>query len=65
MKEELVNIFIYVIKGAELFNMNLEEEYFKKMKLNEERFKEFKSDDLKTRKLVVSLNSIFHTASFN
>jgi len=42
MKEELVDIFIYIIKGAaELFNMNLEEEYLKKMKLNEDRFREF------------------------
>ncbi len=51
MKEELVDIFIYVIKGAaELFNMDLEEEYFRKMKLNEERFKEFKSNELKNKK---------------
>lgn len=51
LKEELVDIFIYVIKGAaELFNMNLEEEYFRKMKLNEERFKKFKANEFENKR---------------
>ena len=42
LKEELVDIFIYVLKGAaELFKMDLAEEYMKKMRKNVERFEEF------------------------
>ena len=42
LKEELVDIFVYVIKGAsQLLKMDLIEEYFKKMKKNEERFRDF------------------------
>ncbi len=43
LREELVDIFIYVIKGAsQLFRMNLGEEYFRKMEKNKERFRKYK-----------------------
>lgn len=41
MKEELVDVFIYIITLSENLNMNLEKDYFEKMKFNEERFKKF------------------------
>ena len=42
LKEELVDVFTYILKGAgELFKIDLEKEYLEKMKTNEERFKEF------------------------
>lgn len=42
LKEELVDIFIYTIKiASQLLNMDLEKEYFKKMKINEEKFKKY------------------------
>jgi NTP pyrophosphatase (non-canonical NTP hydrolase) len=43
LKEELVDIFIYTIKiASQLLNMDLEKEYFKKMRINEEKFKKYK-----------------------
>ncbi len=40
---ELVDVFIYIIKGsAEIFKKDLGEAYLKKMRENEERFKEFR-----------------------
>jgi len=42
LKEELIDVFIYVIKGAsQLFKIDLEKEYFRKMKVNEERFRDY------------------------
>jgi len=40
--EELVDVFIYVLKGSvELFNKDLGIEYLRKMRENEKRFREF------------------------
>lgn len=42
MKEEIVDVFIYILKVAgQTLDMDLEKEYFKKMKINDGRFKEF------------------------
>jgi len=42
--EELVDIFICVLKASEeLFKRDLGKEYLEKMKKNEERFKEFEN----------------------
>ena len=43
LKEELVDILIYVLIIANVLNMNLEEEYLRKRKINEKRFERFKS----------------------
>ncbi len=46
LKEELVDVFIYVIKGAsQLFNMDIGEEYFKKMSINEVKFRRYEKND--------------------
>jgi NTP pyrophosphatase (non-canonical NTP hydrolase) len=37
-KEELVDIFVYLIQAAIALKMDLAQEYYKKMKTNEERF---------------------------
>jgi len=37
-KEELVDIFVYLIQAAIALKMNLAQEYYNKMKTNEERF---------------------------
>jgi len=48
LKEEFVDIFIYILKGAaELFKMDLEQEYIRKKNLNEKRFKEFEVKQFK------------------
>ena len=40
--EELVDVFIYILKASEeLFKKDLAEAYLEKMRKNEERFKEF------------------------
>ena len=41
LREELVDIFIYVLILANLLEMNLEREYFKKRKINERRFSKY------------------------
>jgi NTP pyrophosphatase (non-canonical NTP hydrolase) len=42
LKEELVDVFIYLIKlSGQVLKMDLEKEYFEKMKVNEEKFKKF------------------------
>jgi len=42
MKEEIVDVFIYILKVAgQILDMDLEKEYFEKMKINNGRFKEF------------------------
>lgn len=51
--EELVDVFIYVLKGsAELFKKDLERGYLEKMRKNEERFKNLK----RTFKLSITLS---------
>ncbi|UCE95210.1 MAG: dUTP diphosphatase [Candidatus Bathyarchaeota archaeon] len=40
LKKEMVDIFIFVMQGSMALEMNLEEEYLKRMKHNEERFLE-------------------------
>ncbi len=42
LKEEIVDIFIYVLIASNLFDMDLEKEYFKKMRINRRKFKEFR-----------------------
>jgi NTP pyrophosphatase (non-canonical NTP hydrolase) len=42
MEEELVDVFIYILKGAgELFGMDLEASFLEKLAKNVQRFKEF------------------------
>jgi NTP pyrophosphatase (non-canonical NTP hydrolase) len=41
MREELVDMFIYLIKLALLLDMDLSDDYYKKMAFNAERFKRF------------------------
>lgn len=41
MREELADIFIYLVKLSMLLNMDLEKEYYKKVNRNEKRFKRF------------------------
>jgi NTP pyrophosphatase (non-canonical NTP hydrolase) len=43
LKEEVIDIFIYTIKLADqILEVDVEKEYFKKMKMNEKRFEKFK-----------------------
>ena len=39
--EELVDVMIYLIKFADLLDIDLEESYFDKMKTNKKKFKDF------------------------
>lgn len=39
LREEIVDVFIYVLKTAVGLDMNLEEEFFEKLKRNEEKFR--------------------------
>ena len=39
--EELTDVFIYVLKLAYQMNIDLEENYLRKLEINEERFKSF------------------------
>ncbi len=41
MREELVDMFIYLVKLVQLLDMDLSDSYFKKMTFNAERFKRF------------------------
>jgi len=41
LKEEYIDIFIYMIKIANQLDINIEDEYISKMKKNEKRFKRF------------------------
>ncbi len=44
LKEEVIDIFIYLIKLADqILKVDIEKEYFKKMKMNEKRFEKFKN----------------------
>jgi NTP pyrophosphatase (non-canonical NTP hydrolase) len=42
--EELVDCFIYIIITANLLNVNLEEEYMRKLEKNKQRFEKYKDD---------------------
>jgi NTP pyrophosphatase (non-canonical NTP hydrolase) len=37
-KHELIEIFVYLIQASTALKMDLEKEYYRKMKLNEARF---------------------------
>ena len=41
LKEEYIDMFIYMIKIANQLDINIEEEYISKMKKNEKKFKKF------------------------
>lgn len=41
LKEEVTDMFIFLLKISQTLEMDLEEEFYKKMKINEERFKDF------------------------
>ena len=41
LAEELTDVFIYLIKLFNQLEINIEEEYFKKMRKNESRFKKY------------------------
>jgi len=41
LREELTDVFIYLLKLADLLGMNLEKSYFEKMAKNAQRFKKF------------------------
>ncbi|MGC8812575.1 MAG: dUTP diphosphatase [Candidatus Aenigmatarchaeota archaeon] len=44
LKEEIIDIFVYFIKLADqILQLDIEKEYFKKMKVNEKRFIKFKN----------------------
>lgn len=44
LKEEIIDIFVYFLKLADqLLEIDIEKEYFKKMKVNEKRFEKFKN----------------------
>ena len=45
LKEELVDVFIYLVVLANILDVDLEKEYFEKMRANEERFKEFRGSE--------------------
>ncbi|MEK6934389.1 MAG: hypothetical protein AABW46_00775 [Nanoarchaeota archaeon] len=45
LKEEITDTFIFLLKISMTLDMDLKEEFFKKMKLNEERFKHFKINE--------------------
>ena len=47
LKEELTDVFIYVLISSNLLKMDLEKEYFKKMKINEKKFREFRKKNEK------------------
>ena len=41
LREELTDIFMYLLKTAATLDMDIEKEYLEKLKRNEERFKRF------------------------
>ena len=41
LKEEYIDIFIYLIKISNQLNIDIEKEYFTKMKKNEKKFQKF------------------------
>jgi NTP pyrophosphatase (non-canonical NTP hydrolase) len=45
LKEELADIFIYVLKLGNQMSIDLEAEYFKKLRTNEERFRHFERSE--------------------
>jgi NTP pyrophosphatase (non-canonical NTP hydrolase) len=42
LKEELADCFIYTVILGNILEMDLEEEYYKKMKFNEKRFEKYR-----------------------
>lgn len=44
LKEEITDCFIYILIIANILNMDLEKEYFKKMSLNRQRFEKYKNN---------------------
>ncbi len=42
IKEELIDVFIYVLKAAILLQIDIEKEYFRKMEINKKRFAKYK-----------------------
>ena len=42
LREELTDCFIYIVILSNILEMDLEREYFKKMKLNEKRFEKYR-----------------------
>ena len=40
LKDEMVDLFVYLMQACMVLNMNLEEEYLRKMRESEERFPE-------------------------
>lgn len=44
LKDELTDVFIYVLITANLLNVDLEKEYFRKMSFNKERFEKYKNN---------------------
>ncbi|HIQ13488.1 MAG TPA: nucleotide pyrophosphohydrolase [Thermoprotei archaeon] len=46
LKEELTDIFIYVLIASNLLDMDIEEWYTRKSNINRDRFKKYKDDNL-------------------
>ncbi len=44
LKEEITDCFIYILIIANILNINLEEEYMKKMNLNKQRFEKYRNN---------------------
>lgn len=44
LEDEITDVFIYVVVASLLLGIDLEKEYFRKMKINEERFQKFKNN---------------------
>jgi len=47
LKEELIDIFIFLLKTSITLGVDLEKEYFEKMKKSEKRFKKFEKNKSK------------------
>jgi NTP pyrophosphatase (non-canonical NTP hydrolase) len=41
LREELVDSWIYLLRLASILNMDLQDEYLKKMKINEKKYRDF------------------------
>jgi len=48
LNEEVVDIFIYVLKLIYQLDIDIEYEYFKKMRVNKERFSKYEGGDVNT-----------------
>lgn len=47
LKEEITDVFIYVLKLSNQLGFDLEEEYLKKMKINQERFINYENETIR------------------